>query len=466
MSMAGARTAPERADRLLFVLFAAVLCLAALPLGSNRLWAMGLLATSVLALLVAALGVAVWRGRSAWRQLEPAWMPLAALLAYAGLLAGQLLAGATVDPFHTRYYLIQTLTYSGGFALVLLLARSEARITRLAWVLVFAGVFQAMLAIVLHSLRAEYLLFFTEISHRAQASGSFVNRNHLAGYMELCLSLGIGLMLAKMGEGGARARNWRHTALSVMRFLMSEKIRLRLMLVVMVIALVLTRSRMGNAAFFTALLLVGAVGMFAFARLRKVAFWLVLSLVVVDVIVIGQWVGVDRVVERIQQTSVVREQGEREESLSERVEPAADALDLIRERPVFGFGGGTFYTAFPRVQKERADLFYDHAHNDYAQIAADTGLVGLGLLALVVLATAWRALMMLRPHQSRLARGMGFGVLMAIVCIAMHSTVDFNLQIPVNALTFSVILAMAWAVRLRRREEGAERGDVVAQGAG
>jgi hypothetical protein len=50
----------------------------------------------------------------------------------------------------------------------------------------------------------------------------------------------------------------------------------------------------------------------------------------------------------------------------------------------------------------------------------------------------------LRQRRSSLPRGMAFGVLMAIVALEIHSTVDFNLQLPANALTVMVILAMGW----------------------
>ena len=65
------------------------------------------------------------------------------------------------------------------------------------------------------------------------------------------LALGIAL-LALVGCGGSGG--------SVSgAFILSPKMRLRLLLVVMVIALVLTRSRMGNAAFFAAMLIVGSI---------------------------------------------------------------------------------------------------------------------------------------------------------------------------------------------------------------
>ncbi len=41
-------------------------------------------------------------------------------------------------------------------------------------------------------------------------------------------------------------------------------------------------------------------------------------------------------------------------------------------------------------------------------------------------------------------RGISFAAIMGITAILIHSTVDFNLQIPANALTFMLLLAMAW----------------------
>ena len=54
-------------------------------------------------------------------------------------------------------------------------------------------------------------------------------------------------------------------------------------------------------------------------------------------------------------------------------------------------------------------------------------------------------------------RGLGCGVLMAIVALLIHTAVDFNLQIPANAATFVVILAMGWQTRWRGHHARARR---------
>ncbi len=43
-----------------------------------------------------------------------------------------------------------------------------------------------------------------------------------------------------------------------------------------------------------------------------------------------------------------------------------------------------------------------------------------------------------------LMRGMSFAVIMGIIAMMSHATVEFNLQMPANAATFVVLLSLAW----------------------
>jgi hypothetical protein len=46
-----------------------------------------------------------------------------------------------------------------------------------------------------------------------------------------------------------------------------------------------------------------------------------------------------------------------------------------------------------------------------------------------------------------LQQGLGFSACMGIVAILIHSSVDFNLQIPANAFMFVFLLAIACIAR-------------------
>lgn len=472
-----------------------VLVLAPLPLGGNRPWALSLLAvllwSGVLALALPALaagagagglapsGAAGWL-RPTGRGLRAAAWPLGLLAALALLLLLQVLAAGwggtspgSQDVFKTQHHLLRTLLYAGAFGLTVALVNDERRLRWLLLVLVGTGVVQAFLAVALNSAGAQYALFFTEFRQGGRANGSFPNPDHLAGYMELCLSAGLGWLVAQFGGGGAPLKTWRERLLAGLQFVMSTKMLLRLMLVVMVIALVMTHSRMGNGAFFIALLLVGALVAWRSPVLRRPALWLVLSMVLVDIFIIGQWVGLEKVVTRLQGTQLgLRQPAEandpftalapppnRQETLEERLRAPRAALALVADAPLLGHGGGTFYTAFPPFKTDDVIPYhFNHAHNDYVQQAADVGLLGLALWLGVGVAAGWRALRLLGPGQPRLSRGVAVATLMALVCLGLHSLVDFNLQIPANALTFSVLLALPFTLRIQPATAAGQRG--------
>ena len=108
-------------------------------------------------------------------------------------------------------------------------------------------------------------------------------------------------------------------------------------------------------------------------------------MVVVDLFVIGQWVGLDQVVQRMKGTAEASSAAvagfglsgvappPAEQSLQQRFEVPLSALPLVWERPLAGWGGGGFAGAFPAIKPD--DVFHgwwDHAHNDYVQVAVDT----------------------------------------------------------------------------------------------
>lgn len=459
------------------------------PLASNRPFALGLLAMlvwsalawwAVVQLLPAdRRGSAVGSGTS---QLGAVKWPLGMLLGFACLVAAQLLPGLgaqggpiSIEVFATQNYLLATLTYLGAALLVWLTVHGAQRTRWLLLTVVGTGIAQAFAAVMLAASGAGYRLFDTGFDAGGRASGTFANPDHMAGYMELCLSAGVGFLLASFATRQAsNGKGWRGWTVAVLSFGLSAKMLVRVMMVIMVVALVMTHSRMGNGAFFLALLLGGAIIAAASATLRKPALWLVASMAVIDVVVVGQWVGIDRVAQRISDTveasaadmrGATLEAGPapREDSLAERLTVPRLSLGLVAQRPWLGHGGGTYYTAFPPLKVPGLPWHWDHAHNDYVQVASDTGLVGLALWLGFGVMALWRAVQLLRTGSTPEALGVGSTVLLAVCALGLHTWVDFNLHIPANALTFTVLLAAVWAVpstpvarRHRRRRSSVE----------
>ncbi len=454
-------------DRLVFMGLLALVVWAPLPLGSNRTWAIGLLLVAALVLLVGVV-LAWWHSSEkarvrlalfrwplgllaamvalSWLQtcaLPAAWVAVLSPQAAVAQVPAQWMT-LSLDVFQSRIMASLSFVYFVVFLVAVLTVRSAERLDQLAMVLVWSGVLQVVLGAVLFSLRVDYRIFFTTVSH-TRMIGSFVYHNSLAAYLCMCLSMGIGLMLARLGNERVNYPNWRARLAAAIEFTLGAKMRLRLLLVVMVIALVLTRSRMGNAAFFASMLMVGFVAIVLMRKTAPKTIVLIASLVIIDVLVVGTWVGLEKVVERIQETELTVAAGGLSESVEARTEAARTALAMVRDFPLFGSGGGSFYNVF--LSYRTADYGYsyvDHAHNDFVEIATDYGLLGLGILGLLVILTLWRVLKVLAHRRSPLVRGIAFGVAMSVVALLIHSAVDFNLQIPANALTIVMILAMGW----------------------
>ncbi len=237
-------------------------------------------------------------------------------------------------------------------------------------------------------------------------------------------------MLARLSGKPTRHHNWRSRLLATLEFILSPKMRLRLLLIIMVIGLVLTRSRMGNSAFFAAMLIVGALAIVLARKTAPQTIALIISLVIIDVLVIGTWVGLEKVVDRIQGTEVLVADGGTSESIEARSEAARTALAIVHDYPLVGTGGGSFYNIFLSYRTPQyAYSYVDHTHNDYVEIATDYGLIGLSILGLLVVLTLWHTIRIMAKRRSPLPWGIGFGVTMAVVALLIHSTVDFNLNI-------------------------------------
>jgi O-antigen ligase len=153
-------------------------------------------------------------------------------------------------------------------------------------------------------------------------------------------------------------------------------------------------------------------------------------------LIVGAWFGVDKLADRIAQSSLENDAG--------RVEVSINTLNLLKDYSLTGAGGGSFHVVYARYRGDGIAQYYDHAHQDYLEIMADVGVMGISLLGLIVLSSFWTALKALQRRRDRLLRGMAFASIMATIALLIHSTVDFNLQIPANAATFMVVLALGW----------------------
>lgn len=433
-----------------------------LPLGSNRDWAVGVFLVWV---GILGMGFAAQQARQGdGKRRYPSWRSglilTGLLLAAQAWVAVQWLGGLTADIGSTFQYLMLGVAYSLLFLVVISLFHTRNRLTLLLVTLVISGTLQAFYGAFMTLSGVEWLLFGPKRSYIGDATGTFINRNHLAGYLELTIACGIGLLLA-LRDG--RPINWRNS----LELLLGPKARLRLALVIMVIALVMTHSRGGNIGFFVGLIAVSSIFILREREHRARNTLILLSIVLIDILVVSQYFGLERLKNRLVETRLtdVIVDGEVVATANElRDDVVLQSIPLLKDRPLAGHGAGSFEVVFPRVADSTIPLHFDHAHNDYVQFGVEFGLLGSLPLALFVLLALWHALKALWRRDSLYCSGVGFGAAMGIIAIMVHSATDFNLQIPANAATFVVLCAVAVLAGHHSKRRDRRAGDEVAPG--
>lgn len=459
----------QRGDRFVFAALLALIAWLPLPWGSHTAWSSHLLSAAAPVLLTLWCMLAAFGRARAPSLRSDLWWPMALWVLWLIWIAVQVapisetllrdvspqalkiqqgartLPGLSfpytlsIAPGKTVFGLELSLAYFALYVLVVLTVRGEQRLRWLLSVLAVSGAFQAVYGSMMTLSGSEWGFLQRKTHYLGYATGTFVNRNHLAGYLELTAAMALALVLADLGRGGTRVKSLLAMASNFIELLFSNKFRMRALMVLMAIGLVLTRSRMGNTAFFVSLTVAG-LG-YVFLRERRY-FWRALllfsSLLIVDVAVVSNWFGLQKVVERLQETGA-------DASTQARLALLQEIPPVLEAYAMTGSGLGTFSDAHEPFRTPEVKMFMDHAHQDYVEFFVETGAIGCGILSLLVGLHVLHALRVIVKRRRRLPVAVCFGSLMAILAISIHSLVDFNLQIPANAATLCVILALCAA---------------------
>ena len=132
----------------------------------------------------------------------------------------------------------------------------------------------------------------------------------------------------------------------------------------------------------------------------------------------------------------------------------ADTLHVFRDHLLLGTGLGTLETVYPRYQSVFPDRIVEHAHNDFAELLAETGLAGMALALVgfgIFFTTAFHNV---RAKVEDLGGCIRLGAAVACCGLLLHSFSDFNLHIPANAAWFAACAAISqipYFPQLRKR---------------
>lgn len=424
-------------SRTLLIGIAALLIFAPLAFGSVEPWAVAVLECGVFILaLLYFISLVLKTGKSHG---PFPWVIVA--LGGSALCWGALLwtGGYSVSPGDTRDALVLGAAYLVFFPLTAAAVGTRDRAEGFVQILMFLGFAVALIAILqFYSWNGK--IYWLRSTARPMVYGPFVNRNHLAGFLEMLIPLGAGYLAGQLtGLTPHGDTLWRRL---INRITRPESTRLLLIfftLLVMGVALLLTLSRGGIVAFVSSMTLLGVLLSWRRGRRRR---GLIPVALVGGILLSLTWFGIGPLVDRL---STLRN-AENDPSVILRSAVWGDTLRMAGDTPWTGTGAGTFEKAFPPYKSFPNQLLFAHAHNDYLEWLSDNGVVGTAVAAAALVWIAAVGIRGLLRRRHPAVRGMLAGALAGALALMIHSASDFNLHIPSNALLFTALLSLAWTL--------------------
>lgn len=254
--------------------------------------------------------------------------------------------------------------------------------------------------------------------------GPYVNHNHYAGLMELLIPVSVMFALSPR-------KDRRVTTLFGLAALLP------------IVSVLLSGSRAGCIAVLAELVAIAAV-MAWHTSPRERRRYAATGLAAITLLAaLFLWLATGKVASRLASIGGVAHSPQ--VTLGNRLRLAGDTLRIFRDHLWLGTGVGSFAVVYPEYQSFATNLSYHHAHNDYAEALAETGIVG-GLLIAFALVIFFSSAF--RDLRARLRHGAGWiqlGAAIGCCGILVHSFADFNLHIPANAAWFAFLLGISQA---------------------
>lgn len=342
-------------------------------------------------------------------------------------------------PHQTVSQLLALVTYLTAFYLVIAICADHRAKKRLVLALLTIGVFEAFYGLVQYLTGWQQILFYAKKFYLEDATGTYINRNHFAGMLEMILPFAV--IFAVQCVWRLRQAPPSETA-HAKRLLSSPELPFLLFWVfiaaVLFAALVSSHSRMGILSSLISLIAVLALA--GTSRLPAKTRVAVGALFLLGLVAVAIWVGSDPAITRFETLN-----DQYTHPGQDRLSIWRDTLHLIGRHPVLGSGLGSFATVYPSVETAFLNNLVDHAHCDYLEVVAELGLPGGLLVFGAVFWVLGRTFRRCKKGGADYDKAISFACVGGIVAILLHSLGDFNLQIPANALLFAMILGLAWS---------------------
>ncbi|NJN46386.1 MAG: O-antigen ligase family protein [Candidatus Competibacteraceae bacterium] len=304
-------------------------------------------------------------------------------------------------------------------------------------VFVFLGIatFQALLGLIQYGDVPDSPFRLGNPYMAGSAFGTYINRNHLAGLLEMALPIGLALLAATVGHSQRRRHNRRRTwrqrlaGLTVPRF--NQAAIYGAICIALLLGLIFTRSRSGVALAMLGILLCTV----AFSRrLGGTNVYGLMGTFTAVGVGLAALIGLAPILTRFTVDPLV----------DMRWQIFSGAMRAMGEFFPLGSGNGTFTHLFWRFYPPdmQFDGIIDRAHNDYLEWLIEGGIVMAIVLAVFLVSYLRQWSVVWQGGGWSIFRFVQVGAGISLLLMGLHSFVDFNLHIPANAVFFAFLAAV------------------------
>lgn len=368
----------------------------------------------------------------------------------ANALGEPVTGGISVNPSETDLALLRLSTAGACAWLGLQIGADPRWARRITGGIAVSGALYATYGLSLRASGSETVLWIDKsyLDFPGSVTGPFINPNSFAAYAGISLACAFALFLRTVRIGFADNglhgfRRWLASGLD----LVSALAVYALLFVPLFTALVLSRSRAGFV-----LAILAAAMLLAIETIRgrtQGEGWGWRSTFAVVLAAVGGSTAIlvdngDFLLEKIAGSSTAADFGS-------RFAVAKVAVRAIADRPVTGFGYGTFADVFPLYRDATLPMYerYFEAHNAYLE-----AMLGLGLPAAAIF-FAGLGYMAVRCFRGAIGRRRDHlapaAAAAATLIVGLHALVDFSIQLEGIAMTYAGLLgagfAQSWSSR-------------------
>jgi len=142
---------------------------------------------------------------------------------------------------------------------------------------------------------------------------------------------------------------------------------------------------------------------------------------------------------------------EQDPSINTRILIWKTTFEMIKDKPLWGSGIGTFKLNYLDYQAEflKDNPYYikysgkaGEAHNEYLQMVAEIGLLGLGTFIMILFIFYNLTLNFLKEEKDSKKKLVCWGLILGIICFLIHSLFTFPLHVPALGSAFFIMIAL------------------------